>query len=256
MIDGVDATAHHRRPRRGPNRLEFGPETTHALVRSRVDGVRRRKDAAARTSMACFSRMTSNNSRPAASSITNRRLSPLRPLHRHRRRRWDASASTGCKLLAAAVSARNSGRRRNGLASSVFTATVFQKHVLPPTDDGERASPNHVAHLKSAVEISRCSQCEPDRSSIRPLELLPSLPCSSVGGAAVSRSGDPDATPRGRFGSGARASLQVARGPAGASRRRGGPKAHRAEPQALRPSFKSWSGVREPRAAGASGRGC
>ena len=47
----------------------------------------------------------------------------------------------------------------------------------------------------------------------------------------------------------------VTRGPAGASAgRRGGPKRLERAGQALRPSFKSWSGVREPCAAGAPGR--
>ena len=98
------------------------------------------------------------------------------------------------------------------------------------------------------------------RSSIRPLELLPSLLAPR---SVVPLYLDPRTRTRRRaavFGCGARAFCGlrcdgVTRGPAGASAgRRGGPKRLGEAGQALRPSFKSWSGVREPCAAGALGR--
>ena len=98
------------------------------------------------------------------------------------------------------------------------------------------------------------------RSSIRPLELLPSLLAPR---SVVPLYLDPRTRTRRLvvvFGCGARAFCGlrcdgVARGPAGASAgRRGGPKRLGEAGQALRPSFKSWSGVREPCAAGAPGR--
>ena len=97
-------------------------------------------------------------------------------------------------------------------------------------------------------------------SSIRPLELLPSLLAPR---SVVPLYLDPRTRTRRRaavFGCGARAFCGlrcdgVTRGPAGASAgRRGGPKRLERAGQALRPSFKSWSGVREPCAAGAPGR--
>ena len=97
-------------------------------------------------------------------------------------------------------------------------------------------------------------------SSIRPLELLPSLLAPR---SVVPLYLDPRTRTRRRaavFGSGATASFVaslrgVTRGPAGASAgRRGRSKRLERAGQALRPSFKSWSGVREPCAAGAPGR--
>jgi hypothetical protein len=98
------------------------------------------------------------------------------------------------------------------------------------------------------------------RSSIRPLELLPSLLAPR---SVVPLYLDPRTRTRRRaavFGSGARAfSVRrcdgVARGPAGASAgRRGGPKRLERAGQALRPSFKAGAAGREPCAAGAPGR--
>ena len=93
------------------------------------------------------------------------------------------------------------------------------------------------------------------------------LPMRRRGRPALPWVGRPHLNPRSRsrrrvavFGCGARAFCGlrcdgVTRGPAGASAgRRGGPKRLERAGQALRPSFKSWSGVREPCAAGAPGR--
>ena len=92
------------------------------------------------------------------------------------------------------------------------------------------------------------------------------LPMRHLGRPALPWVARPHLDPRSRsrrlvvvFGSGGTASSVrccdgVARGPAGASAgRRGGPKGWERLAR-LRPSFKSWSGVREPCAAGALGR--
>ena len=143
------------------------------------------------------------------------------------------------------------GRSRSGRASSVLTANRLpdaRSTTLETTENAPRPITSHTSNLRSkSLGVPNASPTVLDSAS----RAAPKSPCSSVGGAAVSRSQDPDATPRGRFwewwdgiftGRGRpRAAAAVQKGWERAG-------------QALRPSFKSWSGVREPCAAGALGR--
>ena len=91
------------------------------------------------------------------------------------------------------------GRRRNGLASSVFTASRLpeaRSTTLDTTENAPRPITSHTSNLRSkSLGVPNASPTVLDSAS----RAAPKSPCSSVGGAAVSRSQDPDATPRGRF---------------------------------------------------------
>ena len=152
------------------------------------------------------------------------------------------------------------GRRRSGLASSVFTASRLpeaRSTTRLTTENAPRPITSQTSKRRSKSRgVPKARPTVLDSAS----KAAPRSPCSSVGGAAASRSHEPLATPRGRFWEWCEgifvASLRWRLEPYVGGVRGRARRSKRLEEagQALRPSFKSWSGVREPCAAGAPGR--
>ena len=157
------------------------------------------------------------------------------------------------------------GLSRSGLASSVLTANLrpdARSTTLETTENAPRPMTSQTSNLRSKSRgVPSARPTVLDSAS----KAAPKSPCSSVGGAAASRSQLPDATPRGRFcewcdGIAADAVLD---GPA-LRRRRARPgggvrgrarrsKGRERAGQALRPQFKSSGARAQPCAARASG---
>ena len=91
------------------------------------------------------------------------------------------------------------GRRRSGRASSVFTASRLPEALSTTLETTENAPLPITSQTSKRRSKSRgvpnASPTVLDSAS----KAAPRSPCSSVGGAAASRSQDPLATPRGRF---------------------------------------------------------
>ena len=157
------------------------------------------------------------------------------------------------------------GRSRSGRASSVLTASRrpdARSTTRLTTENAPRPITSQTSNLRSKSRgVPNARPTVLDSAS----RAAPKSPCSSVGGAAASRSHEPLATPRGRFwlwwdGIAADAVLD---GPA-LRRRRARPgggvrgRARRSQRpggavQALRPQFKSSGARAQPCAARASG---
>ena len=157
------------------------------------------------------------------------------------------------------------GRRRSGRASSVLTASRLpdaRSTTRETTENAPRPITSQTSkRLSKSLGVPNASPTVLDSAS----NAAPRSPCSSVGGAAASKSQEPLATPRGRFwlwwdGIAADAVLD---GPA-LRRRRARPgggvrgRARRSQRpggavQALRPQFKSSGARAQPCAARASG---
>ena len=91
------------------------------------------------------------------------------------------------------------GRRRSGLASSVFTASLLpdaRSTTRLTTENAPRPITSHTSNLRSkSLGVPNASPTVLDSAS----KAAPRSPWSSAGGAAASRSHEPLATPRGRF---------------------------------------------------------
>ena len=159
------------------------------------------------------------------------------------------------------------GRSRSGRASNVFTASRLpdaRSTTLETTEKAPRPITSHTSNLRSKSRgVPNASPTVRDSAS----NAAPRSPCSSVGGAAASKSQEPLATPRGRFWlwCDGIAAARVFDGPA-LQRRRARPgggvrgRARRSQRpggavQALRPQFKSSGARAQPCAARASGAG-
>ena len=91
------------------------------------------------------------------------------------------------------------GLSRSGRASKVFTASRLpdaRSTTLETTENAPRPITSQTSNLRSkSLGVPSASPTVLDSAS----KAAPRSPCSSVGGAAASKSQDPDATPRGRF---------------------------------------------------------